>query len=158
MKPSHKPDPYALAAPGSTKKPAAADASPGAPAAAPTPAGDAPSARFSTHLTGGVHVITFSRADVLDAQYIDQLGADLKDYVTPIPTPRVVLDLDPVRFMSSAALGMLLVVRSAVEDRGGKIGLANVHPDIVQVFKITKLHKVLKIHDTTEKAVKAVSK
>jgi anti-sigma B factor antagonist len=121
------------------------------------PGAAATGARFSSQVLGGVHIIEFSRSDVLDAQYIEQLGDEIYRHLKPVEQPRVVVDLHNVRFLSSSALGMLVALRKVVVERkGGKMGIANVAPEIRQVFKMTKLHKVLNLQDTTEKAVRSV--
>ena len=121
------------------------------------PAASATGARFSAQVLGGVHIIEFLRSDVLDAQYIEQLGDEIYHHLKPIDQPRVVVDLHNVKFLSSAALGMLVALRKVVvEKKGGKIGIANVSPEIKQVFKMTKLHKLLNLQGSTEKAVRSV--
>lgn len=37
-----------------------------------------------------------------------------------------------------------------------KVAIANVSRDIMEVFKLTKLHKLIKIHDDTGKAVSSL--
>jgi anti-anti-sigma factor len=123
---------------------------------APAAAEPAQPALFETQLRDGVQVITFSRPDVLDAAYIQQLGDDIYHHLKDIPSPRVVIDLENVRFLSSAALSMLIALQRVVDKQGGKIGVANVRDDIVKVFKLTKVHKILKIHASTDKAMKSV--
>jgi anti-sigma B factor antagonist len=121
------------------------------------PAASAPSARFSSQRHGHVRVVTLSRSDVLDAVYIDQLGEDLQKHARGGgDKPRIVLDLGNVNHLSSAALGMFLVLKNTVEARGGGLCIANVKGDLMQVFKLTKLHKVLRIFDETEQAVEAL--
>lgn len=139
-------------APKPTAKPAAK------PTAKPTATKPpAPSARFTDTMQAGVHVISFSRRDVVDAEYIQQLGDDLYRFLKKHPQPKVVIDLDTVKFLSSAALGMLMMLRKAVVDKmDGTICIANVDDNLTQVFKITKLHKLMKMHDDTDKAIKSL--
>ena len=111
------------------------------------------SSLFSDELHDGVHVITFSKSDVLDAYEIERLGDEIYRHVKTIERPRLVIDLDKVRHLSSAALGMLVALKKVVEKKDGRICLANVRDDIRKVFKITKLDKMLKIHNSAEKAV-----
>ena len=149
-RPRGAPDPYRVEAP-AARPPADAPSSD-----APPHAGAA-SARFSSELRNGIHLITFSRGDVLDAYYIEQLGDDLAAFAQTVETPRLVIEMDKVNHLSSAALGMLVTLKSTVEGRGGKICLANLRDELWKIFKLTKLHKVLKIHDSTEAAVNSLS-
>ena len=77
-----KPDPY-----GVEKKPAPAKAAAPAATASETPAAAAaPSARFSSQEVGQVRVITFSRPDVVDGQYIEQLKELTRHLAVPLIT------------------------------------------------------------------------
>ena len=147
MKRSKNPDPYAI----QTETPAKS-ASPGA---APSDAGGV-SELFSTTVVDGAHVITFSRSDVVDAQYIKRVGDDIYHHLKPVDAPRVVLNLHNVNFLSSSAIGMLVALKTVVAKKNGKICLANVDDNIGQVFKITKMHKIMKIHDSIDKAIESI--
>ena len=118
------------------------------------PAGAAQTHTFASHVQEGVHVITFSRPDVLDAEYIEQLGDDIYRHLKTVDAPRVVIDLHGARQLSSAALGMFIALKKVIEKRGGRICIANVHRELLEVFKITELHKLLAIHDSTDEAVR----
>jgi anti-anti-sigma factor len=132
---------------GPPAEPAAELVAAGAPDAAPTPL-------FSSRLEAGVHVIRFSRADVLDAHYIERLGDQIYHHIKSVDAPRVVIDLGNVQQLSSTALGMLIALRKVIVDRqGGKIALSNVREELRKVFRITKLNKLLKIHDSTQQAI-----
>ena len=47
--------------------------------------------------------------------------------------------------MSSAALGTLLTVLNRVKARDGQMRLCDINANILQIFEITKLNKVLRI-------------
>lgn len=120
------------------------------------PAGDVQKALFSSRIRDGVHVISFSRSDVVDAGYIERLGDQIYHHFKTVDAPRLVIDLDNVQQLSSSALGMLIALKKVTDKQGGKICLANVRDELVQVFKLTKLHKVLGLHDSTDKAISSL--
>ena len=111
---------------------------------------------FSSRVEDGVHVITFTKADVVDAYFIEQLGDGIYHHLKGVEAPRVVVDLIDVKHLSSAALGMLIALNTVVGKHNGRICIANVSDDLMMVFKLTKLHKLIKIHNSTEKAVKSL--
>ncbi len=111
---------------------------------------------FDIHNDGDVMVIEFSRADVTDSVYIERLGDAIYHHVRLIKTPRIVVDLQKVQFLSSSALGMLVAVHKVMKKQSGEMRIANVSKDQYQAFKITKLHKLFKIMDSTEAAVKSL--
>ncbi len=144
-----KPDPYAVERAAGT--PAAAAGTP--PAAA---TGKAAAAMFSSKAIDGVHVIEFTTANVIDAYYIECLGDGIYHHIREIEAPKVVIDLAMVQHLSSAALGMFIALKKVVEKKGGAIAIANVNAEIREVFKLTNLQKLIKLHDTTEKAVRSI--
>ena len=144
MSETKKPDPYAVQG-------ARSDA-----VNAPTPR--APTQRFSARIQDGVHVIRFEQSNVLDAHEIEQLGDDIYHHLKPVDTPRVVIDLENVEHFSSAALGMLIALRKIVVDKkGGGLGIANLRADLRPIFTMTKLDKLLTIHDSTEQAINSMA-
>ena len=109
--------------------------------------------RFDVLDQRGVYIITLLNAEILDAHEIDQLGDDLQKFVGGKRSAKVVIDMQGVRFLASAALSMLLTVRTVIDSNGGALRLANVRDDLQQVFKITKLDKVLTIKENTNAAI-----
>ena len=67
----------------------------------------------------------------------------------------IVLDLSPVRFMDSGALGSILAVLKTLPP-GGDIRLSGVHEPVRSVFRMTRLDKVVGIDDTVEEAEAAL--
>lgn len=118
-------------------------------------AAGAVSAKFETTVQDGVHVIRLSSGEVLDAFEIETLGQEIQAYLHAADSPRAVIDLTNVRLLSSAALGMLLSLKSQAQAKGGGLCLAHVRDELKQVFKLTKLNKVLKIHKDLDAAVRS---
>lgn len=113
--------------------------------------------RFTARVDNGVHVITFTQTNVLDAFEIEKLGDAIYDHIRTLDAPRVVVNLENVKHLSSAALGMLVALRKVVvEKKGGGIGMANINTDLLSIFKMTRLDRLIKIHDSTDKAVSSL--
>jgi len=58
---------------------------------------------------------------------------------------RLVLDLGDVQYMTSAVLGRLIKLKKRVAGVGEKLEIENLHPDILEVFRITRLDQVFDI-------------
>jgi anti-sigma B factor antagonist len=58
---------------------------------------------------------------------------------------RLVLDLGDVEYMSSSALGKLIDLKKTVVGRGGKLRIENLRPDLLEVFRITRLDQFFDI-------------
>ena len=57
--------------------------------------------------------------------------------------------------LSSAALGALIKVGHAVSARDGQLRLSDIRPQILEVFKITRLDQMFEIHDDAAEALKS---
>lgn len=139
MTPIEKPDPYAVDT-GTAK----------------TAGGGAPRAinpSFDVLENRGIQVVTLLRSQMLDAHEIETLGTDLQNCFKKKQRAKVVLDMHGVQHLSSAALGMLISLKSTIESTGGKLVLAGLRDDLYQIFKITKLHKVLTIKENVNAAM-----
>ncbi len=106
---------------------------------------------------GGVHVILFSGRKVLDSLEADALAETLRSYIEQIEEPKVVLDLGSVQQLSSVGLSMLLTINSTATIRGGQLCLANVRDELLEMFMVTKLDTVLRIHKSTDDAVQSLA-
>lgn len=102
---------------------------------------------------GNVTVATFLEAAMLDETSIHELGNELENVVKE--KINLVIDLSNVDYVSSAVLGRLVKIFKMVRNAKGKMKLAGVKNNILQVFKITKLDKMFEIHPTREKAVRS---
>lgn len=58
---------------------------------------------------------------------------------------RLVLDLGDVQYLSSAALGKLINLKKKVGEVSGELRIENLHPDLLEVFRITRLDQVFDI-------------
>jgi anti-sigma B factor antagonist len=63
---------------------------------------------------------------------------------------KVVIDLEPVSYVNSSFIGVLLSVRSLFDKNGGKIVLAGGSPAVRQVLELTRLNMVFTIYENME--------
>ena len=101
----------------------------------------------------GVSVVEFEDRKIIEELSIAQIGESLSDVVHAHPNVKLVLSFRNVEHLSSAALGMLINLRTQVEKAGGKLKLSNIRPQIYEVFKITQLHRLFNIHETAAQAI-----
>lgn len=114
-------------------------------------------ANLSVRKQGNVSIVQFQDRKILEEITINQIGERLSELADSEPEPRLVLDFGAVEHLSSAALGMLITLNRQVVDRQGRLVLANIHPQIYEVFKITRLNKLFNIKDNLDDALKVVS-
>lgn len=104
---------------------------------------------------GGADVVEFMRKDLLDEADIRQAGDEIYNHLKQRDDLRLVVDFHRVEHLSSAALGMVVALDKVVRMRKGQLRLAGINEEIYKVFKITKLHKLVKICDDTPTALES---
>lgn len=100
-----------------------------------------------------VTIVGLTDSKILDEMNIAEIGQSLTHLVTLRDRPKLLLDFASVDFLSSAALGMLINVNGKVKQANGQLRLANIKPQIMEVFEITKLKRVFRISATREEAL-----
>jgi anti-sigma B factor antagonist len=102
---------------------------------------------------GSISQIEFIDRNILDEANIQQIGEEISRIVEAEERPRLLISFANVDHLSSAALGTLITINNKVRNRSGQLRLANIDPQISEVFKITKLDKLFMILDTTPEAM-----
>src|SRR3954470_15622828 len=102
-------------------------------------------------------VVEFTNNKILDEGNIAEIGSTLNALIDETENPKLLLDFANVDHLSSAALGMLINANNRIRQKNGKFRLANIKPQILEVFKITKLDKLFKIHNSRDEAVRSFS-
>jgi anti-sigma B factor antagonist len=91
----------------------------------------------------------------IDNTNADRLTAALEEAASTIPQPRVVLNLERVGYLSSAALGLFIAYQQKLAREGGKLRLCGLQPNIAQVFRVTKLLRAFDIRPDLTSALEA---
>lgn len=107
---------------------------------------------------GDVCVVNFLTSQVLDEMNVQQLGQELNDLVDKEGKSRLVINFSKIKFLSSAVLGKLISLNKKMTAQKGRMAFCAINADIMQVFKITRLDKLIDIYDDEDAAVKGVSK
>ena len=87
----------------------------------------------------------------LDARNARELGEKLESLVDA-GMRELIVDCSKLTFVSSAGLGTLLKVNRSLGAKGGRVHLAGVTGPIVQILRIARLDRVLKIHEDVGRA------
>lgn len=109
--------------------------------------------RLKVKRDGGAIQIQFRDRNILDEANIQLIGEEITQIINQEPKPKLLVDFTDVDHLSSAALGTLITVNNKIRTLQGQLRLANIDPQIYQVFVITKLNKLFEIHETTDKAL-----
>ena len=85
-----------------------------------------------------------SNAGVLEDKLLALIGAG---------TQRLVVDCEPLEYISSAGLRVLLVAAKRLRGADGEIGLAALREPIKEVFDIAGFSSIFRVHDSVDAAV-----
>ena len=102
-----------------------------------------------------ITIASFLDIAMLDETSVKKLGDELETLIKGRDKITLVIDFSNIEFVSSAVLGRLVKVRKIIKSKDGKLALCSMKKDLKQVFKVTKLDRVLKIYDDRDKAIKS---
>ncbi len=104
----------------------------------------------------GVSVVKFADEKISDPARIETLGGELMDLVgDDSEREKLLLNLENVRFLSSAAINKLIVLEKRVRAQGGKLRLSNLRPEVRDLFSYTKLDSLFSILDEQKEAIES---
>ena len=104
----------------------------------------------------GVLIVNFTDAKILDEARIQQIGAELMEMIAAASqNKKMLLNFQGVQFMSSAMIGKLVLLNKKAKTSEIDLKFSTISPNVLEVFKITRLNKVFKIYPDEEKALKA---
>jgi len=101
-----------------------------------------------------VKIVEFTVPQILDQLVIDRIQAELSGIIDKAGHPKMIISFEGVGGISSAMLGALITLNNKTKAMKGELRLAHIDPQLMTVFKITNLHKLLKIYKTTDDALK----
>jgi anti-sigma B factor antagonist len=98
-------------------------------------------------------VIEFADRKILEELSIVEIGDELAHLAEVYPGRTLIISFSNVDHLSSAALGLMIKLREQVDRQDGHLILADIRPQIYEVFKITKLNRLFDIRDTVGEAL-----
>ena len=101
--------------------------------------------------------VEFIDRNILDESNIQQIGDEIADLVDAAATPKLLISFSNVDHLSSAALGTMITINNKIRNKKGQLRLANIDPQIYEVFKITKLTNVFDIYEDVDSAARSLS-
>jgi len=115
-------------------------------------------AALTTQTHEEVLLVGFTDSKILDSQRIEQVGRELQEAVPQAVHKKILLNFRGVSFMSSAMITKLVMMNKVCKAQGVALKFCEVSPNVMEVFKITKLNKLFDIQDGEEKAFASFDK
>lgn len=101
--------------------------------------------RIDIEEISGITVVKLLEKKILDEANIEELGKELFGLVETSGHRKLILEFSDVEYLSSAALGKLITLHKKVGAAKGKLVLCGIPKEILEVFKITQLDRILTI-------------
>lgn len=104
---------------------------------------------------GSVLCVTVESESVTDREagiIFDETDALIDDR-----TAGLVVDLRNVCVLSSAGIGTLVRLHKRIGERKGKLAVCMLNEELAELFKLTRIDKLVSLTDTQEAAIRAVS-
>ncbi len=111
--------------------------------------------RLRVKKENGITHVEFLDRNILDEANIAKIGDEILELIENDPDPRLLIRFSNVDHLSSAALGTLITIHNKVKNAGGQLRLADIDPQIYEVFAITRLNMLFDIHETSEQAAES---
>jgi len=111
--------------------------------------------RLKISNTDGVTLVEFIDRNILDEANIQAISEEITSVIESADVPKLLISFSNVDHLSSAALGALITINNKTREKSGQLHLANIDPQIYEVFVITRLNKLFNIHETTDEAQSA---
>jgi anti-sigma B factor antagonist len=107
---------------------------------------DAP---FTTKTAGQYTVVEFQTPSLMNPAELERVSAALNQVTDEQASGRILLDFSKVEYLSSQAIGIVVGLHKKVSKiAGGKLVLCGVGPQLMQLLKITRLDRLLKVIKT----------
>jgi anti-sigma B factor antagonist len=113
------------------------------------------SMKMTNREVGGVSVVALDGRIFGDES--NALRAQLKSLIAE-GKKKIVLNMDNIKYIDSAGLGILVAAHCSTKSQGGSLVLCHLGRKFLEVLQITKLVTVFEVCDTEAAAVASFSK
>ncbi|MCC6579698.1 MAG: STAS domain-containing protein [Phycisphaeraceae bacterium] len=103
--------------------------------------------------TSVIHV----RSDINDRVMVEQLNLEVHALLEESTNPRMVIDFQGVREVSSAILGVVMGINLKVCRKRGQLRICEVGVELAEIFRLVKLDRILSVDATLQDALAALS-
>ena len=117
-----------------------------------------PRPKIQATVQGDIAVVTILESRILDESNINEIGRQLMELVTKQYMVKMIIDMNEVKYLSSAVLRQFIALYKAIKAEKGDLKLCRVNPEVREVFKITQLDKMIEIKNDLDSAINSFKK
>ncbi len=107
---------------------------------------------------GSVEIVRLTTERIINEPAIQALGQELLAVLDNRQRDRILVDFAAVRFMASSVLGVLVRLQKRCREVSVPLKFCNIAPEVMEIFKITRLNRVFDIYPTQADAIAAFAK
>ena len=112
-----------------------------------------PGSRLRLETIDGVVIVHFVDEKIISDETIEAVANELFALVEEQGETRVLLNFRNVQLLSSSALASLMHLDKKIKQRRGALGLCGLKPVQVELFRVTGLDRVFRIHADEQSAL-----
>ena len=107
---------------------------------------------------GDVAVVSILESRILDESNVQAMYEEIEGIISKKYVLKMVIDFKDVTHLSSAVIGKIIALHKKLAAEKGQLKLSGLNPVIRKVFEVTKVDKIIEIHDEIGSAVKSFKK
>ena len=114
------------------------------------------SPHYTTQQIDRYTIVEFRTPSLMDPAMLETIGQDLYKLVDEQDKRMLILDFERVQYLSSQAIGIVMTLHKKLAAlKHSELILCGVGEKLMQVIKITRLDRVLKLKPTQREAIKS---
>lgn len=113
---------------------------------------------LSLEFRGPLVVATLTDEKILDEDQLRSLEGSFLPLIEQTPGIQLIIDFSNVKFLTSSVLGLLIRISKKVYETEGVLRLCSIAPNILDVFRITRLDKIFEIESDVDDAMIGLKK
>ncbi len=110
---------------------------------------------FPVTIEEGIHIVKLAEC-ILQNMPPEQIGPEIVQIIDKTADPKLIISFEEVEHLSSASLGMLLMINNSMLNRQGKLVLCCMNRRVQDLFDLTKLTMKFTIVRNMDEAFEAL--
>lgn len=110
---------------------------------------------FPITIQDGIHIVKLVEC-ILQNMPPEQIGPEIVHIIDKVHDPKLIISFEEVEHLSSASLGMLLMINNSIANRQGKLVLCGMNRRVHDLFELTKLTMKFTITRSLDEAIAAI--
>jgi len=107
---------------------------------------------LKTETIQDIIVVRFENINRFNALIADPVKEQINQFYDQ-PHTKLILNLEDIDFIDSTGFGVFLSIMKTANNNYGFFKICNIHADVMELFKLLKLHNVFEIYNTMDDCV-----